>query len=283
MAIGWGLETRAREERYAQDGLKRNVSRNHPILIFKYTLEGLGAFAFGEKHWRLHPGQAFLAMTPSPYRYWLPKRSPFWRFLWLSIHHRYIVERVWPSLLKTPPVFNLPEDSPLMRASLALLDGVLLGRFPDMHAREESLFRWLCVYERTRDQQRHPAGRREELLEAVRRTVMRRLSRPIDVSVLAASHGLSRTHFSHRFRRTTGRTPAAWVTQLRASEAERRLRETAESARSIAARCGFGSPTQFGRVFRRLYHMTPAAYRAVAGASAKRGTNKAAAASKIAT
>jgi AraC-like DNA-binding protein len=271
MAIGWGLETRTPSEHYGYDGLKRGVQRDHPILLFKYTLEGFGAFSFGERRWRIRPGQVFLAMTPSPYRFWLPKRSASWSFFWISIHHRYLAERVFSMLQKTSPVFVLPEDSPLMIASLAILGGVLLGRFPDLHAREAALFHWLCEYERLTDQQLHPADKREELLDTVKRAMMVKLSRPIDVSAVAASCGLSRTHFSHRFRRATGRSPAAYMAQLRAGEAERHLRETAESVQTVAARCGFGSSTQFGRVFRRFYHMTPAAYRTSSG-SPRKGT-----------
>ncbi len=269
MAIGWGLETRTTAEHYGYDGLKRGVQRDHPILLFKYTLEGFGAFSFEERRWRLRPGQVFLAMTPSPYRFWLPKRSASWSFFWISIHHRYLAERVFSTLQKTSPVFALSEDSPLMSASLAILGGVLLGRFPDLHAREAALFHWLCEYERLTDQQLHPADKREELLDTVKRAVMAKLSRPIDVAAVAASCGLSRTHFSHRFRRATGRSPAAYMAQLRAGEAERHLRETAESVQTVAARCGFGSSTQFGRVFRRFYHMTPAAYRASSGSPRK--------------
>lgn len=262
MAIGWGLETHRRGEPYAYDGLKRGVDRRHPILIFKYTLEGWGSFAFKGRRWRVRPGQVFMTLTPSPYRFWLPSNSPSWTFFWMSIHHRYVAERVFSMLQKTSPVFALAEDSPLMGAALNLLGGVLHGRFPDFHAREESLFRWMCECERALDRQIHPPDRRHEWLESVRQRVIERLSRPLSVDDLARDRGLSRTHFSHRFRRATGMTPAAWMSQVRVGEAERQLRETGEAVETISARCGFGSSTQFGRVFRRFYHVTPGAYRA---------------------
>jgi AraC-like DNA-binding protein len=274
MALGWGLERHPRGERYAYDGLKRGVDPAHPILIFKYTLAGWGNFAFKGRRWRVRPGQVFMTRTPAPYRFGLPARSPEWSFFWVSTHHRYVVERVFSRLLKTSPVFSLADDSPLMGATLNLLGGVLHGRFPDFHAREEALFRWMCECERTLERQIHPPDQREQFLEMARKAVMSRLSRPLDVSAVAAACGLSRTHFSHRFRRATGRSPAAWMAQVRTAEAERRLRETSENVETIAAQCGFGSSTQFGRVFRRHYHMTPALYRASAGTPRRGGGHR---------
>ena len=81
------------------------------------------------------------------------------------------------------------------------------------------------------------------------------------VDVLAAEHGMSRSHFSHFFRVRTGRTPARFATEVRIHEATRLLLDTRAPLKQIADACGFLDANHFCKVFRRLQHLSPASYR----------------------
>jgi AraC family transcriptional regulator len=87
------------------------------------------------------------------------------------------------------------------------------------------------------------------------------LPKALDVHALAAGHGMSRTHFSHLFRARTGLTPAHFATEVRIHEAARMLLETHAPLKQIAAACGFANPNHFCKVFRRIQHVSPKAYR----------------------
>ena len=89
--------------------------------------------------------------------------------------------------------------------------------------------------------------------------------RPLAVDAVAADEGMSRTQFSHVFRARTGTTPARFMTEIRIREAARMLVTTRAPLRQIAGDCGFADVTHFGKVFRRLMHQSPAAYRRAIG------------------
>lgn len=78
---------------------------------------------------------------------------------------------------------------------------------------------------------------------------------------LAAVSGLSRYHFSRRFKATVGMPPHRYVTQRKIERARRLLAETRFPITHIASAAGFTSAANFIRTFRELQGMTPGDYR----------------------
>ena len=73
---------------------------------------------------------------------------------------------------------------------------------------------------------------------------------------------LSPTYFFTLFKRETGQSFTACVTEQRMAEAARLLRETEEKTYLIAQRTGYADPNYFSYVFKRHFGMTPSKYRA---------------------
>jgi transcriptional regulator GlxA family with amidase domain len=82
----------------------------------------------------------------------------------------------------------------------------------------------------------------------------------LSVASLADATGMSERSFVRHYRRTTGRTPARAVEQVRV-EAARQMLETGRPVKRVAARCGFGSEETLRRSFLRLVGTTPQTYR----------------------
>jgi transcriptional regulator GlxA family with amidase domain len=158
-------------------------------------------------------------------------------------------------------VVTTAPDSPLVAVAARLVRGGFQKDFRDRLDVETALFELVVAYERLVQNLADPGGDRERLLEALRGRLMADPSRPLDVARVATEHGMSRSHFSHYFKASTGLSPARFMTELRIQEASRLFLQTRMPVKEVAAACGFTNLSHFAKVFRRFKHLTPAAYR----------------------
>ncbi len=87
------------------------------------------------------------------------------------------------------------------------------------------------------------------------------LDRDIDLRVLAATCGLSATHFAKAFKGTVGMPPHRWLLKQRVERACDMLLNTGEPLEAIAAACGFADQSHMTRVFTRTIGTSPGAWR----------------------
>ncbi|HEY2662067.1 MAG TPA: AraC family transcriptional regulator [Caulobacteraceae bacterium] len=73
--------------------------------------------------------------------------------------------------------------------------------------------------------------------------------------------GLSVSHFSRAFRRSTGFSPHAWLLDMRIEAAKAMLRRREAPLAMIALGCGFADQSHFTRVFTRRVGLSPGAWR----------------------
>ena len=103
-------------------------------------------------------------------------------------------------------------------------------------------------------------------MKQVRKEIINRLVTGLpSVAELAEERGMSRTGFTHYFRRTTGLSPARFVNQVRLEEVVKLLVSSSLKLSAIAGLTGFADATHLGKVFRRHYYLTPDKYRHVMG------------------
>lgn len=84
---------------------------------------------------------------------------------------------------------------------------------------------------------------------------------PLEVDDLAAAAGLSKAHFSREFRRTFGESPYVYLQTRRLERAAALLRNTDHSVAEICLEVGLQGVGSFTTSFKRMYGMTPTAYR----------------------
>ena len=80
---------------------------------------------------------------------------------------------------------------------------------------------------------------------------------------LAEMIGWSPNHYSMRFRQIVGHSPLEYLIHHRLERASQLLRSTNLRIAEIAYRVGFSSMSYFARRFRRVYGLTPHAFREV--------------------
>jgi AraC family transcriptional regulator len=87
------------------------------------------------------------------------------------------------------------------------------------------------------------------------------ISGRVEIATLATLVGLSQSHFSHAFKASTGLAPYRWQLEARIRRAKRLLLDTQTGLEQIALATGFADAVHFGRTFRRITGMPPAAWR----------------------
>ena len=87
------------------------------------------------------------------------------------------------------------------------------------------------------------------------------LNENLSVEALASRACLCPRHFSRRFKRAFGHTPADFVEKLRIDEARRRLSNGATSIENVGASVGFKSAHVFRRAFERRLGINPKDFR----------------------
>ncbi|MDJ0957923.1 MAG: helix-turn-helix transcriptional regulator [Arenicellales bacterium] len=73
---------------------------------------------------------------------------------------------------------------------------------------------------------------------------------------------MSRSTFSEHFHQVFGRPAMDFVREVRLRNAARLLRQTREPIKTIAARMGYASRSNFSHAFKEFFRITPAEYRA---------------------
>jgi transcriptional regulator GlxA family with amidase domain len=106
-----------------------------------------------------------------------------------------------------------------------------------------------------------PRGLDSRRLALVIETIHERLAEPLSVSMLSSIAGLSRSHFSHAFRSSVGRTPHAHIVQVRIERAMKLMICTETSLSEVALSTGFSDQAHFTNKFRRATGMTPREWR----------------------
>jgi transcriptional regulator GlxA family with amidase domain len=109
-------------------------------------------------------------------------------------------------------------------------------------------------------QLRAQAAQRDPLRE-LQLWIADHLDEDLRVEVLAERASMSPRNFARAFRDETGRTPAAYVSDLRVERSRQMLEDGAEAIDAVARRCGFGTPETMRRAFARRVGVSPAAYR----------------------
>lgn len=153
------------------------------------------------------------------------------------------------------PVVHDPELAGLFAAAFAALDA---GR--DQMAVDELLLRALtgCL---TRHARIRPVGEvRPIRIMRVIGMMQDRHAEDLSLDDLAAEAGVSRDHLIRAFRRETRMTPHAYLVNLRAQAARRRLM-AGESPAEVAVATGFYDQAHLTRAFKARFGVAPGAYR----------------------
>ncbi|MBR4665722.1 MAG: helix-turn-helix domain-containing protein, partial [Lentisphaeria bacterium] len=226
------------------------------------TLEGEGAFRYGDTIYPLTPGKGFMCMLGDPQSaYFYPghARNP-WTFLWMDFSGETAVRMVEELSSLYGHVFDLPLDSGLIRYLKSFRNQRRSIRFvsPTEGARIVCDVLALLGENLERKDIDSPGNR---LVQAAQAAISKNLDRTWNLSDIAARLKVSREHLTRIFRDRTGMTPQEFAAEERMQFAVRLLRDSFQSCEEIAEQTGYSSTVSFNRAFRRRFGYSPMQYR----------------------
>ena len=98
-------------------------------------------------------------------------------------------------------------------------------------------------------------------LQKILSEILRQPEREWSVGLMGTVAGLTPASVNRLFRDHLHSSPHAYLQRLRLQQGAYLLRRSSETILGIALRCGFKSDSHFGRLFKKVYGLTPASYR----------------------
>ena len=182
----------------------------------------------------------------------------------VDVTYRYVTDCL--DYLPAPIIIQPSPDDPISKAFEAIVHEMAAPR-PGTSAMLGALFQQ-CFIELLRRQDASDenglqwlAALSDARLGAVIDDVMDNPGHPYTLDLLADKCSMSRTTFAQRFHSAFGRTAMDFVREVRLRGAAKLLRQSQDPIKTIAARMGYASRSNFSNAFREFFGVGPAEYR----------------------
>ena len=234
-----------------------------PSYLLKYTAAGEGLLEYEGQSVRVPAGHFFWIDCRKAQSYRTSEADGEWRVVWAHFDGPGCVYAYEQFLAAGGGRADgaLPPDSGVPGALLALLDLYdAPERGPEADLRAAALLASImadCVAAAARRTESAATGAVRE----ARDYLLMHAAEPVTLDDLAARLSMSKFHLQRLFTRQIGRSPNAYLNELRINRAKELLRATDRPVARIAEEVGFEDASWFIRRFRAHEGLTPGAYR----------------------
>ena len=255
----------------------RDAMHWHRYFEIGLCLEGNGPFVYSHKKYSVHPGDIFInndcenhvAITEDghtdSYLFLILMPS----FISDSASHR--ANRRYIEIFRyNPPDFinRIPRDTPTAgKIKNLLLRGleVYQGRAENWEMELDIIVRNILLelshhYLRKESEESARQNMNPRIL-AAKQYITQNYNRNLTLDNVAEYVGLNTTYFRHLFKLEMRISFKEYITHLRVFNARMLLLNSSMSINRIIEEVGYSNISQFYRIFRQHYHMTPAQYR----------------------
>ncbi len=226
-----------------------------------YITHGEGEFESKASGRKKVPAGSVIHLFPGVWHRYRPVPSVGWDEYWVSYNGQY-TERLAQYSFISPqdPLLKTGVDDLLLHAYLSLLDRLRSEPVGLPQFLAANVMEILAAIQGAVRAQ--GTGSRMHELVCRAKSLLEPQMNPIPpIEKLAASLGLSTTHFYRVFREHTGLSPYQYHLQLRVERARQMLLGTTMNIKEIAATLAFESPFHFSNVFKQRTGMSPSQWR----------------------
>jgi AraC-like DNA-binding protein len=230
-----------------------------PEVVVIVCVDGVGHCEIDGRTTVVRPGHALVIPPGLPHVYWADPAQP-WTIWWLHAAGRQVSEVL--SVVAPDGREQLVELHDLYRAVSTIDDAIgFLERdetVPSLISASGS--GWALLAQVTADA---VAGglRSGEPVRQAHEYLRHHFAKPVRVTELARTAGLSPSHFSALFRATTGHGVVEYTKRLRMARARELLITSSRDIAAIGAAVGYPDPFYFSRQFRTVHGCSPSEYR----------------------
>lgn len=255
-SIGW---QKISSPEYSFSGNERPDSGH---VIFQYTLSGQGYIEVDQQQIPLTRGSGFLVRVPSNHRYYYSDQGQPWEILWLNLRGDE-ANRIWDMVIaQEGHVIERETDSPLITGLWELLRTIAEEKVTDKYMLSAQVYSWMLTLVRTsREITKEISPATSSIILQAKQYLKEHHPEPLTLDLLAEHCGVNKHHLCRLFQKSEQTSPLAYLRERRVEAALSLLRTTDLSVQEIGRRCGFDSPSYFGKVFREYMSMTPKEYR----------------------
>ena len=242
---------------YFWDGMKRG---NREFVLWQYTISGSGMLECEEGFFPLAAGSAFLLTIPDKHRYFLPETSESWEFFHLGFDGSEALRLARALREKYSPVSLRYASDEVVNTAKNLVQ-LTMEQSADDAASVSALsyqFFMNIISNSNSNREFFPPGK--DPVALIHNYCLQHIAEPISVDDLANHVGYSRSHFYRLFCSCTGRSPHAYLLDLRIRTALRMLQNGNISVKEVSNACGFPDVSYFCKVFRKYSGTTPASF-----------------------
>lgn len=153
------------------------------------------------------------------------------------------------------------KDKNRIRSTIALLNEIKRRNVEALPAKEVLLNDLINQYEIENAEKIMPGDGNDLVINTAVDYMRENYTETISLGDLAEQANLSYVQFSRRFKAETGKTPSAYLSDIRISAAERLLTDTDIPVSQVAANCGFQNEYYFSRFFKKHNRVPPSVFR----------------------
>lgn len=242
------------------DAVGHHVERqSHTDYLLIFCYRGRGWFRTPHTQGALQAGQLLLLPAGQPHAYRADRQHP-WSIYWTHFSGQAASSCInFLALTDTQPVLSLAQWRPLLPVVTNLLNlQTQHQQFTAAVVAASLLQQIIAELPRLTVTTTAPQGFD---LTALERFMYDNYHRDLSLADFAEFAGLSRFHFSKKFKQLTGTSPMRYFNQIRVKIACQLLDSSTDSIRHIGQQLGFDDPYYFSRLFKKTMGMSPQHYR----------------------
>ncbi|OWR32564.1 AraC family transcriptional regulator [Saccharibacillus sp. O23] len=232
-------------------------------VVFQYTLSGRGYLDIEGRTFELPQGHALVVKVEEEHCYYYKEEdSEPWEFVWINIRGEE-ANRIWDLIIgKEGHVIKRGADSPVIQELWNIIRLINQEKVTDRYRLSVQVYQWLLTLVRSsRNADKEIGALSVTTIEKCKQFIRANYALPVTLDQLAECCGINKHYLCRLFQRFEQTSPLSYLKDRRIEAALTMLRTTELPIADVGRKCGFDSPSYFGKVFRQYMSMSPTEYR----------------------